>query len=283
MKQSTQVIDDFFSKVRQEFGDEFLRLCDTVEISHRAGSFARLPISKIHRLCQELNVSLDGIVSGDVDFSVLCRNALPTIYSGEYSYSSRFTSIYMLNFFRREFGELAADSLCQRLQIRKEFFEDITETNTILLPSDICEYVGKWYGEDLIQRMGRSSSLLFQNSSLGEELLGLRPRHFFEKLVFEVLPLKIERNYHWVIDRMSENSVTLSGKPKEEISYLLLHHKCSSGLLEILRRGFISALPELFSSEQSSIEQIRSFSNGDGQDTYVLWFSPSKNSLHLFH
>jgi hypothetical protein len=286
---SVKLIDSFFSEAFSLMGDQFLQSCERANVNPKALSFSRLPISKIHRLCMELNVSLDAIVSQQVDFQALeaqqkGQGFLPSLYSGASSYSSRFTSIYMLNFLRDEFGELAVNSLYQRFQLRRDFFQDISDSNTILLPSDICQYVAKWYGEEVVERMGESSFELFLKTPILEELSFLNPRQFFEKLIFDVLPVKIERNFLWSIESLSPESVTLVGRPREDVADLLnKHSRASSSSLEILRSGFIRSLPKIFGSKEATIRQVQSCSAGDEQDTYILDFSSPRVIRPAFH
>lgn len=276
-----QRIDSFFSEVRRDFSEDFRRSCESAGISAKTISFSQLPISKMHRLCMEPNVSLEAIVSRKVDLSALGCRALPKVYLGDRRYSSRFTSIYMLDFIHQELGELTLRSLLQRHQLRPELFQDVGEKNNILLPADICEYVGSWFGEEFVRRMGQSSLDLFGKTPVGANLRGLGTADFFEKFVVEILPENIERNYLWSIDKLTPRQVVLSGKPREEIRELFHQHRRTTRQLEQLRAGFIESLPQQFGSDSMMLLQTQSFSDNNKMDTYVLDFStPKQRYLH---
>ncbi len=280
-------IDSFFAEISGSFGTDFQRILDECKIPKRTKSFSALPVTRLHQLCRSLNLTLDTILRGQVDLTVLRKHCsgiehLPDQYLKQCQYSSRFTAIYMLNFLRNELGADAVKSIQQRFQLGDSQFSDTALTNNILLPLDICQYVDNYFGEKMVERMGESSFELFVQTPVGEELRSIRKESdFFEAFIHEHLPNKIERNLEWKINRLTNGTVEFSGSPRLEVCELLRTSKRDTGSLEKLRKGFISSLPKLLGRNSSQVTQVRSRSQGDDQDTYLLEYEQSANELYF--
>ncbi len=94
--------DKFFGEARERLGDDYLAALERAGIPHGTTAFSKLPVSQLNTLCNELFVTFDSIATGNVDFSTLQNHLgggskIPAKYLRDVPFSSRFTSIYMLN------------------------------------------------------------------------------------------------------------------------------------------------------------------------------------------
>lgn len=274
-------IELFFASAREHLGHDFLRLCDAVEIDPTDIRFARLPAWRLDRLCSALNVTLDTILKGGVDFRTLRNQALgdeslPGHYLRGSLYSSRFTAVYMFNFIREHRGDVGMESILRRYQLKNSQFSDVALKNNILLPLDLCAYIQSYFGDDAVEAMGASSVKLIAKAPFSHELAQLpTAKIFLEKFFLDVTPDKIEKNINWSIDRLDNSSIQISGRLRPEVMELARDRRVDPKPLEILRKGFVRSLPTLFGGEEGHVTQLKSCSRGDLVDTYQLEFKAS--------
>jgi hypothetical protein len=190
----------------------------------------------------------------------------------------------MLNYLRSILGAEAVTYMCQHFQLKEDQFTSISEKNNLLLPHDICSYVRTYFGEDVVRAMGESSFDLFKNSATARDLSSQKTiKEFFEKFIFEVMPVHVERNYIWNIDRTGPNFIQISGQPHGEVVTSLNFKHNGIEALESLREGFIRALPRLIGIQNAQVERIRSISGGDPFDTYLIHYGRQEEKIPAYH
>ena len=112
-------LDIFFSNLKSTLGPSYFDFITEMDIKPYQ-LYSNISLSQINRLTNRLNVTIDSIFQDKVDFEVL-RNQyqgkanLPSRYQGA-EFSSRFTSMYMVNFITKNFGSDAAKFIKQRFQ-----------------------------------------------------------------------------------------------------------------------------------------------------------------------
>lgn len=284
-----QNLDLFFSDARARLGDDYLSALNSAGISEKTSSFSKLPISKLNVLCNELFVTLDSIASRNVDFSIIKDHLkggskIPTKYLQNVPYSSRFTTIYMLNYLRSVLGNDQVKVICQHFQLKEAQLVSLSERNNLLLPHDLCAYVSKFFGEGYVREMGASSVELFKKSEAFQALAMERSvNNFFERFIFEVLPEHVERNFKWRIDRSGPGYIQISGQPLGDVVESLKFHKEGVLALEILREGFIHALMNFTGVPVASVERTKSMSSGDSCDTYFVRYGQRESEFQIVH
>lgn len=287
--QFDNLVDDFFGEARERLGDDYLEVLDKCGIPSDTSSFSKLPATKLNLLCNELFVTFDSIASGRVDFVTMENHLkggskLPSKYISSVPYSSRFTSVYMLNYLRSILGNEPVKFLCQHFQLKEDQFTDISEKNNLLLPHDICSYVRTYFGEDVVKSMGESSFELFSKTKAARELASQKSvKEFFDKFITEVMPVHVEKNYDWKIDQSGANHIQISGRPLGDVSEALSFRRNGVEALETLRAGFIQALPRLMGINDAEVEKIRSISGGDSVDTYLISYGKGGREVRFIH
>lgn len=286
--QFEKIIDDFFGEAAERLGDDYRGVLEKCGIS-TAASFSNLPVSQMNALCNELYITLDSIAAGRVDLLAIQDHltggsALPPKYVRSVPFSSRFTSIYMLNYLRSTQGRDPVKSMCQHFQVKDDHFTDHSEKNNLLLPHDICSYVRTYFGEDVVEAMGESSFDIFRMTEAASDLVKQKTIHqFFEKFIFDIMPVYVERNFVWNIDSTGPNSIQISGQPRGDVVAGLNFKHQGVEALEGLRLGFIRALPKLIGIQDAKVEKIRCISSGDAFDTYLIHYGRPAKISSLFH
>lgn len=277
-------LDRFFSSLQTTLGPDFPLFLDDCSLSAKDLGH-NITANSLNRISNRLNITLDSIFSGSVDFETLKsqfqgRESLPTRYQGN-EHSSRFSSIYMIDFCRRTFGPEATRLLLQRFQLKESQFSDPLEKNNILLPRDLCEYVYTYFGGGMVEAMGESSIDLMKKTKLGMTIQDtVSGRDFFDFYFNEILPATVENNYSWTIDQHGPGYVVVKGLPNPEVVEALGAGAVTSESLETLRLGFLKSIPKLYRNVETRAIRLKSISAGDSYDQLRLDFD-QKNLVGL--
>lgn len=280
-------LDNFFCDLKEHLGNDFKLVLDHCELKSNSRKISRLTAIEMNRLCNALNITLDSVLLGEVDLQVVIDHwrggdMISSRYTQKVPYSSRFTSIYMLNFLRSQIGASAASLIGQRFQLKPCHFKSTNANNNLLLPHDICNYVRTYYGDNLLEKMGASSFSLLQSLSHVKNLTQLRnSSEVFDRFIYEISPNYVEKNFNWTIDRMAPGFLQVSGVPKGEVTSELRNNLSGQRALEILRMGYIKSIPKLFGIDQVEIWQVKSISEGHDRDVYALTFKPTYDAFPM--
>jgi hypothetical protein len=273
-------INRFFHSIKDVLGDKYVELSSEYDLSRPGFKLSSLPIGALFDVFNKLNVTLDSIIQNSVDLDSLYhqfqgKDYLPIRYTGNVAYSSRFTSIYMIDFLEKLLGKKSVNLILQNLQLLPSHFKNRDEKNNIRLPLDICNYVYKYYGTEVVEKMGESSLMLLKGTEVGQQLNKSNDLTEMMELFFtDLAPLKIEKNYVWSLSEINSNYVIVSGRPNQEVEYYLGKDKIVSLPLESLRMGFLNSLPKLHGDYSTSTRTLKSMAFGDDCDLYKIEYTP---------
>ena len=274
-------INRFFYSVKDLLGSDFTGLSDEYDLSRPDLRLSSLPIGHMLSVFNKLNVTLDSVIQDTVDLDSLFyqyhgKDYLSSRYTSSVNFSSRFTSIYMIDFLRKTFGENSSRIIMQHLQLLPSHLKNSDEKNNIKLPYDICNYVYKYYGSEVVEQMGESSLQLLRNTPIGQELQKAKSLpDMFELFFSDIAPLKIEKNYDWKLLDINSSSVTVSGRPNKEVEFYIGKNNLVSVSLESLRTGFLNSLPKIHGNYFTNTRIIKSMASGDSCDVFKIEFSPA--------
>lgn len=280
-------LDYFFSELRSVLGDDLDDILAELSLE-KSQLGSDVSASSLNLISNRLNVTIDSIFNNTVDFETLKaqfqgNNDIPAKYRGV-EYSSRFSSIYMLNFCQKLMGAQATRLLLQRFQLKENHFQSVSDKNNILLPSDICEYVNYHYGSDKVEEMGESSLELLSKTDLARSVKEVvKGREYFDYYFNELLPGSVEKNYSWSIHKQGPGFIEVKGTPNPEVVEAFgPDHVITSGL-ETLRLGFLKSVPKLYQDVSTRALKIKSMSNGDQYDLMRLDFSHNHTTSCTLH
>lgn len=273
-------INIFFAHVEERLGKSYTGLTDRLGIDSKLKPSA-LPLNDLFILLNEMNVTLDTIISGRVDLSIIedhlnGHDSLPEKYVSKVPFSSRFTGIYMFDYIEKNFGRRSADLSMQHLQLKNSQFTDQTLKNNILLPLDIANYVYTYHGADHVEAMGRNFMARFKESHYGKYLATFSDvAAMMETFLMEIAPLSVEKNFSWDVFSQGSDTIYITGKPNEEVLDAFGEKKMSSSALEVLRKGFFASAISLSKKHEGICVQLQSMANGDQFDLYEVKYRPS--------
>jgi len=280
-------LDRFFKELRSALGNDLDDVLEELELS-RAALSSRISLKTVNLVANRFNVTMDSIFEGTVDFETLKNQfqgsaVIPKKYTG-IEYSSRFSSIYMVNCCKKLMGPQGTRLLLQRFQLKEDHFENMSDRNNILLPSDLCAYVNQYYGSDKVEEMGESSLELMSQTEVGKNMKELvKGREYFDYYFNELLPGNVEKNYSWKIHKQGPGFIEVQGLPNPEVVEALGRDRVITPHLETLRMGFLKSIPKLYQDVSTKVLKMKSMSNGDSFDLLRLDYASNPTSPRTLH
>lgn len=280
MKSHNEQLNTFFSKTLEALHVSNSELCEYFGLN-KEKKFSQQALDSIILCLDKLNVTLDSVIKGRVDFQILYeqfigRSSMPSRYTKNALLSRRLTGKYMLDFIEKSRGVGAKRIILQHFQLQEDQFENLERENNILLPYDIACHVHHFYGEKVLFNMGLYSIEVLRKTSMGQILSQSRSMvSMIEHFLHDYGPCSVEKNYQWKIGSLTSSSCTISGQPVQEAIEEIGKKNISNKTLDVLRKGFFKALPGLVGVEEATVKQIKSISTGARADEYLLNYSPS--------
>ena len=272
-----QRIDQFFWNTRNAIGPALDDVLSTLDMSKNVVSPHEIPVTKLLKILERLNVTLDALMQENIDFECMKQqvrgeNGLPARYLSKGPLSPRYTSIGMMNFIINEFGNETSELLMQHFQLKPQHFEDPKSLNNFLLPMDLCNYVYNFFGENMVKQMGEKSVEPLANSPIGAKIKGLDSiKEMFDFIIYEVVQNGIERNYFWRIEMHKQNTLILSGTPNPDIRDAFGNEEgITPHSATLQRKGFIKGLFHMKNHRHHSIQTVRTLRSNKIVDLFHI-------------
>ncbi len=278
-------IDSFFSKTKDLFSDKYHELFESQRSCNKKLKPSRLPLSELLEILNKLNVTMDSVIENRVDYSVLAsqyasHDLMPARYMEHSLLSSRFTGMYMINHVSSTQGEKAAKNLMQNFQLKGSQFQDPLQMNNVILSSDICEYIYKYYGSDEVFHMGQHFASLLKKTVHGQSLAQAPDLlSMFEYFCEEIAPKHVEKNFHWKVDGFGFDYLTVTGHPTEQFKDSFHAEIKKVPSLPYVHMGLMKSLPDIFGRFHTEVETLKSIQEGDDCNKFKLTYTPIKQ-LH---
>jgi hypothetical protein len=278
-KEINSHIDAFFSKTKEVLSHKYYDLFENNKIQN-----SRLPLRELLEGFNKLNVTFDSVIENRVDYNVLAshyasQDMMPSKYTEKANLSSRFTGAYMINYVSSTQGEKAAKILMQNFQLKASQFEDTLQVNNVVLATDLCEYICKYYGADEVFRMGQHSVSLLKKSVQGQRLAqSPNVLSLFEFFCDEIAPKYVERNFQWSIADFGCDFIKVCGRPSEQLNDSFQAELKLGTSLPSLHAGIMKSLPSLIGDYRTKVETLKSIQNGDDCNVFHLTYSPIKKT-----
>jgi hypothetical protein len=279
-------IDEFFSKTKELLSHDYEMLFDGQGSLNSKIRPSCLPLSELIQVLNKLNVTLDSVIENRIDYSVLTsqyasHDMMPSKYMDKAALSSRFTGMYMINYVSNIQGEKAARILMQNFQLKETQFKDTNLKNNIMLATDLCEYIYKYYGSEEVFQMGQHITSILKNTVHGQALAKSRNvLSMFELFFEEIAPKHIEKNFKWEIEDYGTDFITVSGCLNEQLKDSFQLELKESFSLPSLYAGITKALPDLLGNYHTDVKILKSIQNGDDCNMFKLAYAPVNNLFH---
>jgi hypothetical protein len=180
-------------------------------------------VKNLESLCRAIDLNIDLLFSGQIDYSVLIKNyrtaalSLPERYSPPEQQLSRARSVYALFQHVQIFhGEDYAKSLLSRLQVHPEFLQDPSALISPLLAADAVEILlSEGFHSNQIFDMGTMTLGITRLTPLGRILQQKSSARELYQSVHEELVDQFDHVFDYSLLKITQNSCTVVIQPKE--------------------------------------------------------------------
>lgn len=258
-----------------EFAERFLD-CRPDQLAQWKSQPKKLPIRALSDLCQKLNLSLECVFEGRVDYDVLFNqyygnlNVLPQRYT-KFANSKARTIKIITDYCRSNIGDHFQRQVFRYFQISEKFIQNENNQINLNLVRDLLAYVKRYQGdENIYYNMGLSSVSAFAQSPAGPTLSVQKKISGLFQCMFEDLIHHIELNCDYRISKLGTEKIVLDVIPKRDIQDALATKRPGSWEICQYKKGIISSLPLHISWPRSEVEKTKCIHRGDARCTYEV-------------
>lgn len=249
---------------------------------------AEPPLRSLEALSHRLNVSLDAILDGDIDYRVLRARFLgrPQELPEKYligAASRRRTVVNVLDFVEREFGWISRTRILRRFQVDEAALLAEDSLINARLSTEICAWLGSWWdAPDVFRRMGMNSLRLNRKGPFGVELAAARDVHeLFEMCFPDLIARHIENNFNWRLRARNTDRIVVRGAPNPAAYQLTAGKLILRSQICQVRQGYIASLPLYLNLPAARVRKISCVYAGDSGCDYDVEFHASHRSAAL--
>ncbi len=274
-------------------GDEWYHAYDFSSKEYERLKYQREKVSVglLFRLQDKFNISLEKILSGQVDYETLEEHVsgnssyipeqyLLAPYSNPKSLLAIFDEMEIL------LGRSLKAEIGQMLQVNFSQFENFNGGVNLFMVQKVFDYLNKYYlCNEQFENIGSSVVKKFQSPTIISSLEKLSsPKEMYEYFV-DFLLKHIEKNWDYKIQRLDDLHMVIQSYPKEEIADVFSKKQYGSESLCSYRKGFVKSFisslgyPDAFVIETKCIHENNSYCQYEIYFDHLNYFSPSKQ-LH---
>lgn len=261
-------------RISQTLSLEFDELGDLLLLTEK--QIHQLKLSKndpsltcIDHLSQRLNLSLEKIIKGDIDYQALAQHQygnliyLPEKYQN-CALGRRRTNLVILNFIETHFGWRERASILRHFQMNEAMFVDPNAPISIDFGVDLLDYLVKYrLNKNLIPQIGKHSFLTTSPAPVKNELIDCKSvSEIYERMCSHIVEKYFEKNFTYQIQKMNSGSCVVLAKPNSILLDQLSRKQPFKPETEMMRVGIASAYPQILGLPSATVNQTSSMWEG---------------------
>jgi hypothetical protein len=245
-------------------------------------------IAAASQIAKRTNLTLDHLLSGEIDFNQVSRllagqyDSIPERYRVG-AFSRRRTSLAVLDYVEVVWSwEHKADILA-KFQMHEKAFSDHENTINIRFLSDLCEEV---------TRRGATSKTLFNmgahaskvnKSAMKKHLKDIKTtKKLFEFVLGSGLVSQFyDRNFDYTLESLKDDSCIISLKESDAVKDALKTNIIGNPEMCTFRSGTMYTLPAHVGSQATSVRKLSCRHQGDESCRYEISFGQTATSTRL--
>jgi hypothetical protein len=238
-------------------------------------------IDTISTLAETLDLSMDSIFKGDIDYTVLarhCRGDLHCIserYVGAASLSPIRSVANLLSYVEFRCGDPVRQMLMRNLQLHSSAFSSLDRRVNILLVTDLaaeCRSIGLM-DDDFIA--AGEQLLVFEydrmSRKLEEERVPKKTKDIYSYYI-EGLPKHVERTFSYEIAALDNDGCVIHSDLTDEVRDGLKTQTYGSKDVCLMRKGILSCPPAYGGLPRAKVEKMACVHQGDDECVYDIRF-----------
>jgi hypothetical protein len=186
---------------------------DKIERGH-----AHFPIESLTHASDTFDVSLRGILSGDIDYGVLARHhggddhALPERYSNPEHFLARKRSVMgIMHYIRRLQGQDMVRDILRRVQVKPNHFADPEERMSPYLIKDLfTEAIASGFEQSHLREMGKSALEINKQTRVGAILSrATSPTELYSELHEKIMDRHYDKIFNYRIQSLTKTGIVM--------------------------------------------------------------------------
>lgn len=235
------------------------------------------PLQAVENLADELDLSVQGIISGSLDFNALERrfrgehDRLPERYAVG-ALSRRRTSAHLLSWYETRHGWTALNRFFAQTGLTASHFADREKLINIRVLEDFCRFLlENGYTIPDLYRLGMYSVVDNAGGPVAQRFLACRNySEIYELLVFELVQEFYDRNCDYRLVSTAPGESRLRFTPSEEIVSLLDDPRPGSFAACTAKAGTAASMPGYLGLPYARVEHVRCMYAGDAYCEYSI-------------
>lgn len=231
------------------------------------------------KLCNYLNVSLENLITGSIDYSVL-KNHLKlksSILPQKYTYGAfgrRRTLINIFDYLEKWYGWEKVSLVLRKFQMSYDLFLDPEAPINNLFIVDLLQFLSKVGFTDLeLFMMGAHSAHSNKNSPIAKKIKKSKtPQKLMQLMIEDRITDLYDQNFYYELQELKEEHCVVNIHQREAVAESLKLNKMGSKQLSINKAGVFSSMTCLAGFPQSKVIRTKSTHEGNDYCQYRLEF-----------
>jgi hypothetical protein len=275
-------------RLREGLGIDPPLWCEILDVS--TADYVRIlegtqPLSllSLEALASYLDLSLDLILAGQLDYAALCARirgdaaALPERYM-QGAFSKRRTSINLLAYVEHAFGWPAVKRVLRRLQVHEAAFANPDELISLRFLEETCALL-KEMGVDSqgFREMGSYSVVTNRDGSLGQLMAQAgSQRDLYSIMIEDASSRFYDTNFTYSLGRLSDEGCVIAARPTAEACDALGTRLPGSPEICLSKQGVFSSAAGYIGIPNLRVTEPRCIHRGDARCEYHVEFVPAQ-------
>jgi hypothetical protein len=268
-------LSDLVERIRVTLGNnekvwsEILNISEQDYADFRSGR-KQVSILSLSQLAQHLELTLESLMSGNIDFKILVARQkgdviqLPDRYRVA-ARSRKRASVNLLNATEEFFGWQARVFSLRHLQVTEAAFLDLDEAINVRFNTDLCDYLHRNYGgTHHFYDMGAYSVITNYNTPVGKLMAqNTRLEDLYQFFVEEMLVNHWERNFKYELTRLTPTSCRIESYPNQDVAHEMGVRNPGSPFLCQTKVGVTACVPGYLSLPFANVRETACVHRGD--------------------
>lgn len=243
------------------------------------------PAIPLLELCEDLRLDFRELSRGRVDVVALERHLLgdfdfiPDRYMIA-AFSRRRTSLHLIDFLDRAWGEAEVDHLLRKFQVRRSVFERPDSMISIRFLTELCEELASnGVPNEVFVRMGSNAAVVNRDSPLGDRLRQCRTLQEAFDLQVNQLTGMYDNNHRYRFVKLTETSCVIESADVPEVTEGLGVRFLGNPAVCAVKMGVGAAVPGFFGLTAGSAVETHCVHRGDAACRMMIDFSLAQRML----
>lgn len=261
---------------------EYLKILEITpkEFNKIKNSQSKFTTVAIGNLCDALELDIDRVFSGDIDYEAMCKHrhgenlTLPEKYSvPSQSLATARSILSKFSFLDRYYDPGYSRRLMRKFQIRPQIFNHPDLRVSPVIGIDIMkQLVRDGFDEHDLRLMGNHTIDVYRKTKLGRELSRFKTAKEIYRAMHEELMHYFDGLWDYQLTKLTDKGCTVAVTTKQRISDVFSDHTVGSREICLFRQGtYMTILSNIYPDVARLLESECMYSGGKRCIYHIYW------------